>query len=201
MRPRYKIVIGSLVGAVAIHASFLACGGNGGTGGHGSDAGPLDAMFDAISQWIDGSTKDAMAAPDGGGDDGGSCGCTVTMAGPVQSTPASENPSQLKRGSLVAQPTGTIIASGPFVLTDLTPGNTMAGSFGANLVVQASAATCPALAGAPENEAGYVASAFMNGTVYVAVHGARYVIPAGQMLCAYAYGMIGSVQWAGFQPY
>jgi hypothetical protein len=61
MRSRVQIVLGSLVGAVAIHASFLACGSSAGSATKGSDAGPIDAMLDVISQWVDSATKDARA--------------------------------------------------------------------------------------------------------------------------------------------
>jgi hypothetical protein len=42
-------------------------------------------------------------------------------------------------------------------------------------------------------------------TVDPGVHGGRYLVPSGQMLCGYQQqldvGNTGSLQWAGFVPY
>jgi hypothetical protein len=51
---RGKIILGSVLGAVAIHVAFLACGGS---SGRGSDGGVLGSLADVIA----GETGDAQA--------------------------------------------------------------------------------------------------------------------------------------------
>jgi hypothetical protein len=227
MQSKYKVLGGSLVGAVVIHAAFVACGGmtGGGSGPGGSDGGWLDAMTDAsdgglldavldvIADIVGEESHDAMAAGDaggggdsgGGGGDAGACGCTVSLSGPVQSVPASENSAQLQRGAVQIGPNGSFLVSGPFILTDVTTDNFQGGAVGATLVIQPSAASCPSLPGGPEGAPGYLLT--LSATYETAsAHGARYSIPAGQMLCAYippsTFGSpSGTVQWAGFVPY
>jgi hypothetical protein len=111
------------------------------------------------------------------------------------------------RGDVLAAAGGSIIATGPFVLTDATAAipTDLGGSNGAHFVVQPSAASCVALTG-PLRNPGYVATVYFGaGPSHAEIHGARYIVPAGQMLCAYpAYSNgtgYGEVLWAGFQPY
>jgi hypothetical protein len=196
MQTKYKVIAGSLGGAAAIHMAFVACGQGLHTGGQPGDAGIFDALIDQISGLMDGTTKDAKA------DDSGACGCAV--AGPIQSVPASENPAQLKFGNLggLSGSTGSIVVNGPFVLTDATTGQ-VGGGQSCALVVEPSAGACAAFSsGDPGTLPGYVMT---TSTSPPGVHGGRYVVPAGQMLCAYpgdpALGNIGNVQWAGFVPY
>jgi hypothetical protein len=198
MKSKYKVVGGSIVGAVAIHVAFVACGHSLGVKGDtdgGTEAGILDALVDHISGLLDGTTKDAVADVDAGG----ACGC-ATVSGPIQTTPASENPTQLKLGSFGALTTaGTMIVTGPFVLTDATGG--YAG--GSALALEPTAAACTALAvnDAPSSLPGYLMTIVSDP----GVHGGRYLVPSGQMLCAYQpnsnVGNTGSLQWAGFVPY
>lgn len=197
MNNRSKVIVGSLVGGLAIHAAFLACGGGGSSAG--STDGGITGMLDAISMLMDGTTKDAKADTDGGT---GSCGCT----GQVQSVPASENPAQLLSGTWIQPMAGgsTILAQGPFVLTDANPGETQANLANYALVVQASGASCPALPTGVYNEGqvapGYIA-AIGYGSFIREFHGGRYVVPSGKMLCAYAFGYPVSLVWSGFKPY
>jgi hypothetical protein len=105
MQSKYKVVVGSLIGAVAIHMAFVACGrvGNlqeaiegGEVADGGGESGIFDAIVDTISSIIDGTTKDAMADVDGGstgGDSGGgSCGSVPARScgasAPRRSAPA-----------------------------------------------------------------------------------------------------------------
>jgi hypothetical protein len=196
MRSKYKLIGGSLMGAVAIHLAFIACGHSlavKGDADAGTEAGLLDALVDHISGLIDGATKDARADVDAG-----ACGCTVS--GPIQNTPASENPTQLKLGSFGALTTaGTMIVTGPFVLTDATGGY----SGGSALALEPTAAACTALTvnDAPSSLPGYLMTIVSDP----GVHGGRYLVPAGQMLCGYQpnvnVGNTGTLQWAGFVPY
>jgi hypothetical protein len=204
MQTNFKLILGSLTGAVFIQAAFIACGS-----GHArigsTDGGPIASIMDAISEWVDSSNKDAMAS-----DDAGTCGCSITLNGPAPTTPASENPAQLVQGNVsVTGAGGLILTSGPFVLTDAMPGSGMSlgstgqSSTGAYLVAQSSAAKCPTIV-QPEDVTGFLGPVLVVGATYVAIHGARYVVPAGQMLCAYPpYNGNGNVnvQWAGFRPY
>jgi hypothetical protein len=167
MHDKHKVIVGSLVGAIVIHAAFVACGhiasvpetgeagadGNtDGTADAGDEPGLLDALVEAIATLIDGTTKDAVAGVDGGagGSDSGACGCAVSLSGPVATTPASENTAQLASGTLTSlSSAGSIAVTGPFVLTDATTTPSGAGlsnsTWGASLVVQPSAASCTAL--------------------------------------------------------
>jgi hypothetical protein len=206
MGTKFKLIGGSLVGAIAIHMAFVACGhslsaksdADGGT-----EAGLLDALVDHISGLLDGTTKDARADVDGGG----ACGCT-TVSGQIQSTPASENPAQLTRGSLTGlSVAGSLVATGPFVLTDATAQSVNPSTaVGASLIVQPAAATCPALSVAADTTPGYALTVASDYPAIVAIHGGRYAVPAGQMLCAYIIPSAqntwaGELQWAGFVPY
>jgi hypothetical protein len=176
MKHIHGMLVGSVVGAVAIHFGIVACGSGGGTS---SDP-----------------TASAYAA----------------LGNTVLSAPAPDNGAQLVRGNasgLAGGGAGVILVTGPFVLTDATSGSgAQAGSdaYGAFLVVQPTAASCPALTGGqPEGAPGYVATVY--STVYSVqdIHGGRYLVPSGSMLCAYGPGgpldWIGEVQWAGFRPY
>lgn len=196
MRDSYKVIVGSLAGAAAIHAALAACGGIGNMMGDGA--------------------KDARAD----NDSGGSCGCTN---GPVQTVPASENPAQLRRGispnsdgegPFVA---GAIVVEGPFVLTDATvfPSSTSTNAGNSALYIQPMASNCILN---PENDGGSQNPGTLGNPNFVtevisapnystdanewfwanhAVHGARYLIPAGSMLCSYG----PEIAWAGFRPY
>jgi hypothetical protein len=76
---KVKVVLGSLIGAVAIHGAFVACtfgsrnpSGPGGTSGSpmsgkdGGIMGAIDAMVDAIAAIVDSSTSEAEASVDAG---------------------------------------------------------------------------------------------------------------------------------------
>ena len=204
MDNKVKVVIGSLVGAVSIHTALLACGsGSGGGGGMGGDGGLIDAMMGVLSDIVV-RERDAVASNDDGGDagavaspDGGSCACG---AGPTLSLPASENSGQLRKG-IASLPIGTpsaIVVSGPFVLTDATCDYDEA-----ILVVQPSGATCPALSTVDlPTVPGYLMTLGGGQTWEIGVHGGRYVIAPGEMVCAYqAASDEAAVQWAGFKPY
>jgi hypothetical protein len=205
MQSKYKVVVGSIVGAIAIHFAFVACGHSISTAGNGPndagvDEGLFDALMDRISALIDGTTTDAKADNDSGSD-GGACGCAATVSGPIQTTPASENSAQLVTGNLVFGPytTSGILATGPFILTDATTGY-QNGTVAA-LVIEPTAATCTLPSSSyPDSLPGFL----LNVTVTMPLHGARYLVPAGNMLCM----MAGSpqenapeIQWAGFRPY
>jgi hypothetical protein len=58
MNAKLKVVVGSLLGAVAIHGLLAACGGSG--TGSARDGGVFDALIDAFQE------GDAKAAGDGG---------------------------------------------------------------------------------------------------------------------------------------
>jgi hypothetical protein len=86
-----KLVLGSLLGAAAIHVVFLACGtvapnpdataGQDATTGDapsGLDA-LVDAVRDVIGKLTDAESHDAHAGTDGGAD-GGTCSCTPPAA-------------------------------------------------------------------------------------------------------------------------
>lgn len=103
MGQRSRVVVGSIVGAVAVHLAMLACSGDGGSppgqldasavdGGHqaradagdildaitaGDLGGALDAVADvvrdAVGKAVDAETRDAHAGGDGGA--GGECAC------------------------------------------------------------------------------------------------------------------------------
>jgi hypothetical protein len=205
MQSKYKVIVGSLAGAVAIHMGFVACGHaahtNGQPGDAGAEVGIFDALVDQIASMMDGTTKDAKADTDGG-----ACGCNVS--GPIQSVPASENPAQLVRGSLASvTAAGSLVATGPFVLTDATAfsPNSNSGAWAA-LVLQPSAANCTALSGGADAAPGYLTTVETQPPLHAAVHGGRYVVPAGQMLCAFNpapanNSVVGELQWAGFVPY
>lgn len=203
MQTMYKLIAGSLAGAVAIHVAFVACGRGLSVKGNadaGTEASLVDALVDHISGLLDGTTKDARADVDGG-----PCGCTVS--GPMQSIPASENPAQLARGNLSGLTgTGAIVVTGPFVLTDATSVPEQVGTVGgAALVLQPAAAACAAPPGAADTSPGYVTSVLATSQMMNVVHGGRYVVPAGQMLCAFnpdpGPQFSGELQWAGFAPY
>jgi hypothetical protein len=210
MKSKYKLIGGSLMGAVAIHLAFIACGHSlavKGDADAGTEGGLLDALVDHISGLIDGTTKDARADVDGGVE-GGACGCTVSVTGPIQNVPASENPAQLTRGNLTGlSAAGSLVVTGPFVLTDavalaVNPGVAAA----ASLIVQPAAATCPTLSVAADTTPGYVSTVSVDYPAIAAIHGGRYAVPAGQMLCAYVIpsasnSWLGELQWAGFVPY
>jgi hypothetical protein len=197
MESKYKVVLGSLVGAAAIHAAFLACGSTPRTVEVPGDGGLMDAVLDVIGDIVGSETHDAVAA----GDAGGACGCTT-------STPASENSAQMKSGSLtgLSPNTGQVVVSGPFVLTDATATSAQ-GFANAALVVEANAAACNPLTGPADGEPGYLTAVQTYGNAVVTIHGGRYFIPAGHTLCAYqlpasaAGSGLGQLQWAGFVPY
>jgi hypothetical protein len=206
MNAKFKFLAGSLVGAIAIHAAFVACGGPGHEGAGLHDGGILDGMLDAIASAIDGTTRDAQADTDGGG--ASSC-CSA----PVQSVPASENPAQLVRGNTMVTATSsagvmTLVLTGPFVLTDAAIAATYTSNV--DLYVEAAASACPAPSATTVADylgrVSYVNSypaGSTNSTALVAesIHGGRYIVPAGKMLCAVQNGIPGAVQWAGFRPY
>jgi hypothetical protein len=77
MNARWKIVVGSLVGAVAIHGVLAACGSA--STGFSRDGGILDALADAFHG------SDAKAGTDGGGE---SCSDWQIMAASVSGAPA-----------------------------------------------------------------------------------------------------------------
>jgi len=68
MNAKWKVLGGSLAGAVAIHAVLAACSSNhrGGTGsgtGGGHDSGFFDALVDAIAGQEAGASSDSGAPP------------------------------------------------------------------------------------------------------------------------------------------
>jgi hypothetical protein len=75
MSAKLKLVVGSLVGAVAVHVALIACN-NAPSTPEIEDAGLLDAMIDALTNMVDSSTKDAKADPDAS-----SCSCAPTTSG------------------------------------------------------------------------------------------------------------------------
>jgi hypothetical protein len=165
-------------------------------------------MIDRLASLIDGTTTDARAGEDSGSDGGPSVGtcCTPAPSGPVQIVPASENSAQLLTGSVpTISSTGTLVVNGPFVLTDAAVG--LGNGYPAGLVLEPSAATCTATAGAfPDPLPGFL----LDVTPSVPLHGGRYLVPSGKMLCAlYATPYPASpsgenapaLQWAGFRPY
>lgn len=172
MRAGTKIVVGSLVGAVAIHVAFVACSG----GGSGSDGGILDALLGD--------------SPVQAGTDGGSCGCIS------QVVTADTDSKQLRQGVVSTAP-GKLI-DGPFVLTDL---QSYSSTNETTVHLVPSATTCPATAVSTFAFA-HTGSYFSGGYVALSseIHGGRYFVPAGQMLCAYNPGGL-YVSWAGFVPY
>jgi hypothetical protein len=204
MGVRTKVLVGSLTGAVAIHAAFVACGGGGGRRDAltSHDGGILDAMLDAIANVIDGTTQDAVA-----GIDGGSQSSASGPQGPLQTVPASENPAQLLRGTTSVSNVGpTVIVTGPFVLTDamfpissLVSGNMMSLTVATTSTGCSSTVTSATAYGDP----GLVAQIAVSGaTVNGIIHGGRYFVAADQTLCAYgATAGAGNLLWAGFRPY
>jgi hypothetical protein len=164
-------------------------------------------MRDVIADVLGDDTREAAAAGDAG-EDSGTCGCTVTVSGPAQNTPASENPAQLKTGSVTGVTSGgSIVVSGPFVLTDAStdPYNATNNNNGASLVLQAAAPSCLPLPPSLDSMPGLIMTVQPGSGGNWAAHGARYLVPAGQMLCAYLppteFAVTGGVQWAGFVPY
>ena len=172
MHTRTKIIVGSLVGAVAIHVAFVACSG----GGSGSDGGILDALLGD--------------SPVQAGTDGGSCGCIS------QVVTADTDSKQLRQGFISTAAAKLI--DGPFVLTDLQSYNSTNDT---RVTLVPSAGTCPTSATTLFAFA-QTGSYFSGGYVALSgeIHGGRYVVPAGQMLCAYNPGA-AYVSWAGFVPY
>jgi len=205
MRNGTKVVLGSLAGALGIHAAFVACGAGANARGTSTDGGVLDALADVLGSVFDGATKEASAATDGG-----TCGCGQ---GPMQTTTAETDPNQLVRGANTgtAQQTPVKVADGPFVLTDAS------GTVGFSLAVFPSAPACPsgdqvtkcADGALPPYGASYdcasgtivpITNTF-NGNSYGLSH-AHYVVQAGQMLClGQGFGGTATVSWAGFKPY
>ncbi len=66
--------------------------------------------------------------------------------------------------------------------------------------------TAPTASAPADSLPGYLTGVVTNDPNYYAVHGGRYFIPAGQMLCAFNpfgsnTGGSGELQWAGFVPY
>jgi hypothetical protein len=113
-----------------------------------------------------------------------SCGsCTVSgpiqIAGPTKVITADTDSAQLSSGTA---PANGLIATGPFVLTDLSPnldpGQSVSAQIGAGT-------SCP-LTGTPIQFLGYQG----------AVVGARIFVPAGSVACAPS-----GASWAGFKPY
>jgi hypothetical protein len=87
------------------------------------------------------------------------------------------------------------LVDGPFVLTDADVGQDQLGDgWGgeAELTLETSAAAC-AGNGTVFAQVGQVFQSSEYGTT---IHGGRYLVPAGSMLCAK-----GNVIWAGFRPY
>lgn len=65
MHTRYRLAIGSLLGAFIIHIAMLACS-SGGSPVEGRDASVLSDVRDAIANLLDAETRDAHAGGDGG---------------------------------------------------------------------------------------------------------------------------------------
>ena len=110
---RFRIVVGSLAGAVVVHAALVACGS-------GRNAMDNDAHAEPL---------DSGSASSGDGGTNSTCGCTVggpiTVGGTVKTVSADTDPGRLVRLSVfgvdpVTFPAkGTRIADGPLVITDL----------------------------------------------------------------------------------
>jgi hypothetical protein len=211
MRERSKLILGSLVGAVTIHAAFVACGHSMSTGSGAADGGAdvsiFDALVDRITALVDGTTKDAKADQDAGSD-GGSATCAAAPCGPVQTLPASENPSQLVTGNIVlsGSTTTAVVATGPLVLTDAAVPGGNGGTWAGALAIEPAAPSCtgPGPGAGPDSLPGYLLTVASWGTSVAHLHGGRYFVPAGQMLCLVSSGQgtgLPEVQWAGFRPY
>jgi hypothetical protein len=119
MQTKYRVLAGSLVGAVAIHAAFIACGGGGGTaGGPAPDGGLFDALLDVLATAMDGETKDAKANGDSGG----------PAPAATRTITADTDQAQLRRFDIPAMngPSwpGVTIIDGPFVVTSASTGAT-----------------------------------------------------------------------------
>jgi hypothetical protein len=194
MRSQTKVVLGSLAGALAIHFGFAACGGDDRVNSP-TDAGFLDALLDSLFV-----SPDAIAVVDAGIDagapDSGNCGCTI-----AKTITADEDSTQLLSGSWKAglqNPPVKKIVEGPFVLTDATPGQstgepwTTGWGFSTQLTVEPTAMACSGGGVVLEQ----IGETNQNGQTGNVVHGGRFLIPSGEMLCAE-----GNLLWAGFRPY
>jgi len=152
------------------------------------------------------------------------CGCGA----PVSSVPASENPTQLVTGATVwpsphsAGGLPVPVVRGPFVLTDATLVGGSNGHAAVALLLEPASITCAppdtkVFAG-PETGSSVLATLAMGSypaspdptlastaSRYAAqeIHGGRYLVREGQMLCAYELlaDPASQVAWAGFRPY
>lgn len=116
MKSKYKVVIGSLVGAVMIHATMVACSGSGDKSALSADdavdGGFLDALLDALGL-TDAVERDARAS-----DDAGAAGCACGGATKTADTDVA----QLRRFDVTMAATVNAtsrVTDGPFVITDL----------------------------------------------------------------------------------
>lgn len=176
MQSKTKWVLGSLVGAVAIHVGLAACGD--GKNDPGSDGGLLDGLF---------SDGDAR-----GDTDAGACSCTVT--GPLKT--ADTDATRLKSGTLAAGSFVKVV-DGPFVLTD-TRTNFSFSDNGVAYWLVPQGQSCPTsfVTQAPILTELRAPAAHPD---VQQMHGARFLVPAGQTLCAGTGPTPAS--WAGFSPY
>lgn len=74
MKTRTRLVLGSLLGAVAIHGAFMACSTLPNSHDAGGDITMLDAIGDAAQILLDAESTDAHAQ-----DSGGACTCTPAV--------------------------------------------------------------------------------------------------------------------------
>jgi hypothetical protein len=205
MGQRLKLVCGSLVGAVAIHAALVACGSSGAAGGAGSDAGG-GGIFDALVDALTG--RDALADTDGGSaGGGGSCSC----GGPTMV--ASEDAAQWASGAVYdngAAP--TVLAKGPLMVRHVMiaapyqPGLT-------SMVFIAKDGQCSPGTWASKDFAGVVwATDPDRFPIQIGQGNAdlSFPVPAGGALCLGPSvgtssqpqgGSLAAVAWSGFRPY
>lgn len=96
MSSKSKIIGGSLLGAIAIHISMVACFGGGST--NTNDGGVLDAMVDAARDVVGMETPDALAQD---ATSGGMCNCPSFVAPTVMYSEQSSGASTTGTGNWV----------------------------------------------------------------------------------------------------